>query len=69
MAYLRLQNVDLGYTLPSQWTNKIKLRGVRVFANGFNLYSFDELKYSDPEGYNSIFPIRRTFNVGVNVKL
>lgn len=69
VAYLRLQNVDLGYTLPSEWTNKIKLRGVRVFANGFNLYSFDKLNYSDPEGYNSIFPIRRTFNVGVNVKL
>ena len=69
MDYLRLQNVDLGYTLPSAWISKIKMRSVRVFANGFNLYSFDKLNYSDPEGYNSIFPIRRTFNVGVNVKL
>ncbi len=69
MDYLRLQNVDLGYTIPSNWTNKIKLNSVRVFANAFNLYSFDDNDYSDPEGYNSIFPIRRTFNVGVNVKL
>lgn len=69
VAYLRLQNVDLGYTIPTQWAEKIKLKSVRVFANAFNLYSFDQLNYSDPEGYNSIFPIRRTFNVGVNVKL
>jgi hypothetical protein len=69
MDYLRLQNVDLGYTIPERLTEKIKLRGVRIFANAFNLYSFDKLNYSDPEGYNSIFPIRRTFNVGVNVKL
>ena len=69
MDYLRLQNVDLGYTLPNQWVSKLKLRNIRVFANGFNLYSFDKLNYSDPEGYNSVFPIRRTFNFGVNIKL
>lgn len=69
MDYLRLQNVDLGYTLPNQWISRIKLKSVRVFANGSNLYSFDKLNYSDPEGYNSVFPIRRTFNVGVNIKL
>jgi TonB-linked SusC/RagA family outer membrane protein len=69
VGYLRLQNVDLGYTLPKSLTNKLKLEGIRVFANGFNLYSFDNLDYSDPEGYNSVFPLRRTFNVGVNIKL
>lgn len=69
VAYLRLQNVDLGYTLPASLTSKLKLNSVRIFANGFNLYSFDELDYMDPEGYNSVFPLRRTFNVGVNIKL
>lgn len=69
MAYLRLQNVDIGYTIPGRFTEKLKLNSVRVFANGFNLYSFDKLDHSDPEGYNSIFPLRRTFNLGLNVKL
>lgn len=68
-AYLRLQNIDLGYTIPARLTNKIKLSGVRVFANAFNVYSFDELNYNDPENNGSIFPLRRTFNFGVNVKL
>lgn len=67
--YLRIQNVDLGYTLPKRMIERIKLASVRVFANGFNLYSFDKMKYKDPEGYNSVFPIRRTFNLGFNVKL
>lgn len=67
--YLRIQNVDLGYTLPKRMMERIKLASVRIFANGFNLYSFDRMKYKDPEGYNSVFPIRRTFNVGLNVKL
>lgn len=67
--YLRLQNVDLGYTLPKKWVSRLKLNGLRVFVNGFNLYSFDTMRYYDPEGYNSIFPIRRTFNMGVNIKL
>ena len=69
VGYLRLQNVDLGYTLPNSLTSRLKLSGIRIFANGFNLYSFDNLDYSDPEGYNSVFPLRRTFNVGVNIKL
>ncbi len=68
-AYLRLQNVDLGYSLPRRITQKIKLNGVRIFANGFNLYSFDSLDYGDPENNNSVFPIRRTFNLGLTIKL
>lgn len=69
MAYLRLQNVDIGYTIPGRLTDKLKLNSIRVFANGFNLYSFDKLDHNDPEGYNSIFPLRKTFNIGLNVKL
>jgi TonB-linked SusC/RagA family outer membrane protein len=67
-AYLRIQNVDVGYTLPQSLTSKIKLGSVRIFANGFNLYSFDSLDHNDPENYNSVFPLRRTFNTGINVK-
>ena len=69
MDYLRIQNVDIGYTLPSNFLRKIKLDAVRLFANGFNLYSFDTQNYLDPESYNSIFPLRRTFNFGINIKL
>jgi hypothetical protein len=67
--YLRLQNVDLSYTIPNRLTKKIKVNTMRVFANGFNLYSFDSLKHNDAESNASIFPLRRTFNFGLNIKL
>lgn len=67
--YLRLQNVDLGYTLPASLTRKLRVNAVRIFANGFNLYSFDSLDHNDPENNNSIYPLRRTFNAGINIKL
>jgi TonB-linked SusC/RagA family outer membrane protein len=67
-AYLRIQNVDLGYTLPVSLSQKMKLSSIRVFANGFNLYSFDSLDHNDPENNGSVFPLRRTFNAGLNVR-
>jgi TonB-linked SusC/RagA family outer membrane protein len=67
--YLRLQNVDLGYTLPAFLTRGVKVNAIRLFANGFNLYSFDSLDHNDPENNNSVFPLRRAFNAGVNIKL
>ncbi|WP_448698332.1 SusC/RagA family TonB-linked outer membrane protein [Mucilaginibacter sp. AW1-3] len=67
--YLRLQNVDLGYTIPASFTTRFKVNSIRIFANGFNLYAFDKLDHTDPENYNSVYPLRRTFNAGINIKL
>lgn len=67
--YLRIQNVDLGYTVPNALTRKFKVSSIRIFANGFNLYAFDSLDHTDPENYGSVFPLRRTFNAGLNIKL
>ena len=67
--YLRLQNVDLGYTLPAGITRRFKVDGIRIFANAFNLLSFDSLHHNDPENNNSVYPLRRTFNAGLNIKL
>lgn len=67
--YIRLQNVDLGYTLPRSLTRRLGIEGIRIFANGFNLYSFSSLDHTDPENNNSVYPLRRTFNAGLNIKL
>lgn len=68
-AYLRIQNVDIGYVLPQSFSQKLKLNSIRVFLTGFNLYSFDSLDHNDPENNSSIYPLRRTFNAGLNIKL
>lgn len=49
-SYIRLKNVQLGYTLPSAWMNKIGLTRCRVFVSGENLWTGTGLtKLFDPE--------------------
>jgi TonB-linked SusC/RagA family outer membrane protein len=48
-SFLRIQNVSIGYSLPSQWIRKAKLNRLRVYASGQNLYVFTPYKGLDPE--------------------
>ena len=49
-SYLRIKNVQLGYTLPAAWSQKVKMQHLRVFASGDNLYTFTKFfKGLDPE--------------------
>ncbi|MGY8952807.1 MAG: hypothetical protein ACKVJP_05530, partial [Flavobacteriales bacterium] len=46
-GYLRLKFAELGYTLPTAWTDSIGLSAVRVYTSGVNLFTWsDTLKYS-----------------------
>lgn len=71
-AYLRLKNLQLGYTVPEAWVSKIKLHTVRLFFSATDLFTYapDYLKGYNPEanieGY--IYPTLRTSSIGLNVK-
>ncbi|SHF71704.1 TonB-linked outer membrane protein, SusC/RagA family [Mariniphaga anaerophila] len=67
-AYFRLKNITLGYTLPKQVVQRVRLNGVRLFASASDLFSFNHYpKGWDPEvSYNSY--ISKSFNVGLSVK-
>lgn len=71
-AYLRLKSLEIGYTLPGRITDYVGLKNVRVYANGYNLFTITELKYLDPEhpedSWGRTYPLNKTFSVGVNVK-
>ena len=74
-SYLRLKNVEIGYTLSGKILRKAGLDKVRVFVNGNNLLTFCDkyIKAFDPEkvagnsnlGWN--YPLMLTLNTGVNV--
>ena len=68
-SFLRLKQLELGYTLPQKFTNKIHIDNLRVYFQGNNLLCWSKFKLWDPElageGFN--YPIQRTFNIGVNV--
>ena len=48
-SYMRLKSVSLGYNLPSSLIQRLKLRNVRVYVTGINLYTWAEYKGMDPE--------------------
>ena len=72
--YLRLRNVMLSYTLPANLLNRIKIRNVRVFAQGENLYVWHHFKGYDPEIVTGIlggahYPPLKTITFGLNLGL
>lgn len=71
-AYIRLKNLQVGYTLPSSWTRKLKLEKVRVYFTGQDLWESTKMwyPYYDPESPYSadyIYPFYRTYSFGLNV--
>jgi len=68
--YLRVKNLEFGYTLPKKATNALGLENARFYFNGLNLWTFDNMpfKYLDPEVSNSLsHPISINYNVGLNI--
>lgn len=65
LAYLKLRNLTIGYTLPQAWMDKIKVNRLRVYVGGENLYTWTKLEtdYLDPEEVMSD-PTGRTYPMG-----
>lgn len=66
--YLRLKNVEIGYTLPGGLLQKAKLQTLRIFVNGLNLLTATKEKGIDPEVYSGGYPNQRLYNFGINIK-
>ena len=71
-SYLRLKNVEIGYTLPKHLIRFAGLQNVRFYVQGMNLLTFDGLDDvdMDPEtkdGDGSWYPVQRIFNFGVDI--
>jgi TonB-linked SusC/RagA family outer membrane protein len=78
-SFIRVKNVTLGYTLPTQWLQKAKIARLRVYASVNNLKTFTNYKGYDPEvnafGQNSLlqgidyggYPLARTIIGGLQV--
>ena len=74
-AYLRLKNLQLGYTFPKAWVNKIGLQHLRLYFSGDNLFTVTGLHgYYDPEALGDtgdkmgkVYPLSRTYSVGMNI--
>lgn len=80
-SYLRLQNLSLGWTMPSRWFHKTGISKMRVYLQGSNLFTLTHYTGYNPEvnkrssdalrpgeDYCS-YPLSRTFSIGVNFNL
>lgn len=83
LAYLRLKNLTLGYTLPKNWMKAVKLENVRLYLTGENLLTWSpglKSDYIDPESVvtNSIYgdasnlarnyPWSKVYTVGIDIR-
>jgi len=71
-SFVRLKNVEIGYTIPAYLTKKIGVASIRLFSNGLNLFTWSPLskfrKDVDPESLNPTYPMLKVFNFGINAK-
>ena len=71
--YIRLKNVEVSYEFSGKLLKKVNIKSARVYANGHNLITWDNLwPGDDPESYTNYgdrgyYPLTRTINLGINV--
>ncbi|MDP4290851.1 MAG: SusC/RagA family TonB-linked outer membrane protein, partial [Bacteroidota bacterium] len=75
-AYLRIRNIQLGYSIPESILSKCKIKKLRIYANAQNPFSFFKYKGFSPEvggtptnaGIDAnVYPLYATYNFGVNL--
>ncbi|MHB1178275.1 MAG: TonB-dependent receptor [Daejeonella sp.] len=70
-SYLRLKNLQVGYTLPQKVTRKFGVKNLKLFVNGQNLFTFSKMKAFDPEKNIEAlnfyeYPTVKIYTAGIN---
>lgn len=68
-SFLRLKQLEVGYTLPDRWLKRMHFSNFRIYANGTNLLTLSKFKLWDAEmaGNGLGYPVQKVFNVGINI--
>jgi TonB-linked SusC/RagA family outer membrane protein len=73
VSFLRLKNIEFGYTIPTLKTQKFGVSKVRLYVSGQNMLTFTDFKNFDPErqrggGTDQQVPLYKVFTFGLNLK-
>ena len=76
VSYLRLKQLSLSYSLPANWVKRFRLKDVRIYLSGENLFLLTNYSGLDPEIVNpytgkdtgEMYPLNRKFSLGLNLK-
>ncbi|RMG18153.1 MAG: TonB-dependent receptor [Bacteroidetes bacterium] len=76
-SFLRLRSLQLGYSLPRQWIEKLGLKQLRFYLSGTNLITWTAYSGYTPEITSNsvievgidrgVYPIAKTYSAGVNL--
>lgn len=66
-SFLKLRNLEIGWTLPAAWSRRVRASQIRIFARGTNLFSVDYVKTLDPEMMYAGYPALRSYHLGINL--
>lgn len=66
-SYLRVKNVQLGYTLPAALTERIRISRLRLYVSAENLFTFTSYRGIDPEVSGTTYPTLRQITAGINL--
>jgi len=71
-SYIRLRNIQVGYTIPEKYTDKVRMTSVRLFFLGENMFTRSKMPAGvDPNVPNgdTYFPISKLYSFGININL
>jgi len=69
-SFVRLKNLEIGFTFPRAWSKVINAKKIRIYANGYNLITWDKMRFDDwdPEVLkNTTYPVLKVINIGANI--
>lgn len=69
-GYLRLKSMQVGATINPKVLEKIGFNSARIYVGGFNLFTWDKVKYLDPEMpnvNNGFYPQQKMYTAGINL--
>ncbi len=70
-SYLRLKNLQIGYSLPRRWIQHLSMSRCRIYLSGSNLFTATKYSGYDPEVGGGVdygnYPQSRTYMIGLNI--
>lgn len=73
-SYLRLKNLEVGYTFTGCFVKRLNLNSVRLYFNGSNLFTWTDVVDLDPEAPSrsgnveiNTYPLQKVYNIGLNI--
>jgi TonB-linked SusC/RagA family outer membrane protein len=65
--FIKLRNIELGYTLPEDLLSRRNIASVRLFVRGVNTLTLSDWAYSDPEFTNIGYPPMKSYLLGLKI--